>query len=428
MNSFLAECRPRAQDARSVPTRVARLSIAVVVVLAVAACGGGSRAHRDFERHGKAVSTGSAVAGRGAVAFIAGLSTDPDGSSHPIGLGVATKLTSGRLHVVRKAFRGGPYSVDWLSAGRLVVQSNYGVKGRPAALVAAHLDGLTALPVPPLRAGDSAFAWSPDRQLIATEPSKVVSCGPGAVVTGCTTAGHEVFVQRADGSDRRRIAHGLLAGWTPDGQILTFSGDGAQFSAGVFATVGLSSGRRQSVLSSRTVARYAHVDRAELGGLAYSGDGHYLALMASFAGVSGHRQLPLGKERAIVIARSDGAILRVIVSPDVISMLAWSPTGHRLAYTTSGFPAPHELFLLDHPLATPWRILSQAPHFDWVTWSPDAHWLLVDNQNVGSWNLLHLVGHRSARAFGGASVPLRRLPRLGGQPVWCCPENHSAGS
>jgi hypothetical protein len=109
-------------------------------------------------------------------------------------------------------------------------------------------------------------------------------------------------------------------------------------------------------------------------------------------------------------------------------MFAWSPRGHQLAYTTSGFPAPHELYVLTDPRAAPWRVLSQVPHFDWVTWSPDNRWLLIDNEHEHSWELLRLPGHPQARIVAGAAVPTRRLRRLGGAPLWCCPQDHYGGS
>jgi hypothetical protein len=130
----------------------------------------------------------------------------------------------------------------------------------------------------------------------------------------------------------------------------------------------------------------------------------------------------------VVIARPGGPIVRLITSRDMISMFAWSPRGHELVYTTSGFPAPHELYLLSSPRAHPRRILSQAAHFDWVTWSPDDRWLLVDNEHLHRWELLRLTGRRQARLLGGASVPTRRLRRLGGMPLWCCPQQSYGGA
>lgn len=109
-------------------------------------------------------------------------------------------------------------------------------------------------------------------------------------------------------------------------------------------------------------------------------------------------------------------------------MFAWSPQGHQLVYTTSGFPAPHELYLVSSPRARTRRILSQADHFDWVTWSPDNRWLLIDNEHQGAWELVRLAGHREVRPLAGDAVPTRRLPRLGGMPLWCCPQQNYGGA
>jgi Tol biopolymer transport system component len=203
--------------------------------------------------------------------------------------------------------------------------------------------------------------------------------------------------------------------------LLLSTGGGSQFGTERYLELDLQTGRERTVLSSKELRDYAHARGASLGQLAYSADGQYVAALAQLPGNGG-----VGV-RAIVIAKAVGPIVRVVTSRDVISMFAWSPLGNELAYTTSGFPAPHELYVLDTPQTKAWRVLSQAPHFDWVTWSPDARWLLIDNEMLSEWELLHLVGHKTAPPLGGASVPTRRLPRLGGMPLWCCPADHYAG-
>ncbi len=57
-----------------------------------------------------------------------------------------------------------------------------------------------------------------------------------------------------------------------------------------------------------------------------------------------------------------------------------------------------------------------------AAWSRDAKWLLVDDQATNSWNLLRVPRQKSQR------IAIRRTARLGGTPLWCCPENHYAGS
>jgi len=394
-----------------------RLSL---IVLVVAGCGGG--APRSLQRPAGSASArlgASGPLGSGSVAFVRGLSTDPDRSSHPDGLGVATGLLTGHVRIVRAPFAHGPGSVQWLSPGRLLVQDSG--SGNRAVVFSARSNGLTALSGLGIRAGGGVVMVAPDRQTVATEPFRSVSCGPGAVVVGCYAPGRAVFVAHADGSARRRVASGLLRGWTPDGRLVVFSGTGSQFSLGQLATVAVSSGAQQPLLSSSSVARWTGARSVELGDLAFSADGAYVAVMAILDGGARRRQ-PLGAQRAIVVAHRDGTIVRVITSPAVISMLAWSPVGRQLAYTTSGFPSPHQVLLLRTPDAAPRAILAQAAHFDWITWSPDARWLLVDDPATNSWNLLRVPRQKSR------PVTIRRTPRLGGSPVWCCPENHYAGS
>jgi WD40-like Beta Propeller Repeat len=358
---------------------------------------------------------------RGGVAFLIGYSTDPYGRrTRPTAMGVATGLLGPHPRRVSRSFPRPPTRFAWLGRGRLVVgTANAYLRSSPATLVTFQGTRLNPVGAPPLRRTENTFLWSPGGRMIATQPSLRVSCGadarPGLV---CTARSRFVFVERSDASGRHLVARGHLRGWTPDGRLVLFTGSDGQFAHGAFETIDLRSGRRAPLLSSRAVGELVR-RTGSLGDLAYSADGRFLAALAAFGkfGLWG-----------IVVARSDGHIVRVLRSRNLISMFAWSPHGHRLAYTTSGFPAPHELYVLASPLARARRILSQAPHFDWITWSPDGRWLLVDNEHLHAWELLKLTGRRRARLLGGASVPTRRIPRLGGMPLWCCPQNSYGGS
>jgi hypothetical protein len=359
------------------------------------------------------------------VTFTIGLSTDPYGNSNPGGFGVATGMLAGPLRIARVRNRQLAAN-QWLAPRRLLIWRPYSggtalIFGLPGGrLECRAVTGINGL------GGGAVAAFSPDGKVLAVEPAVRVSCGPdvtrAVARAGCATTGATVYVDRANGSGRHPVARGLLSGWTPDGRLLLFTGKGAQFSPGRYLALDLRSRRETNVLSSAALAAYAHARGAQLGELAYSADGRYLAALAWLPGNQG-----VGI-RAIALAKANGSIVRLITSTDIISMFAWSPHGHELAYTTSGFSTPHELYVLTSPTAPRWRILSQVEHFDWVTWSPDGRYLLIDNEHLGEWELLHLVGHRQAGLLDGASVPTRRLPRLGGQPLWCCPQQHYGGS
>lgn len=189
----------------NVPRRCFPVWGAAVVVLGLSACGGGS--DRPAE---------------GGVAFVIGASTDPYGSSHPRGFGVATGLLGGRLHSATERVPPTPPQITWLGRNRLVVgNGNWFLKSSPATLFVFRGGRLERLRAPSLRPDENTFAWSPNRKLIAAQPWLRVSCGPEARPgLLCTTSGRAVFVERSDGSDRHRVARGLLRGWTPDGRLL----------------------------------------------------------------------------------------------------------------------------------------------------------------------------------------------------------------
>ena len=175
----------------------------------------------------------------------------------------------------------------------------------------------------------------------------------------------------------------------------------------------LHSGRAVSLLSGEDVAALAGVAKASVGPPIWSADRRYIAFRADVP-------WPRASKRfgTIAIARPDGRIFRLITSPYVVSMLAWSPREHRLAYTTSGFPDPHELIIVDGPGAAPRRVFGGTAHFDWATWSPDGRWVLIDDEDHKRWLILDAAGRKDARW----------LPRLGGRPQWCCPEGEWSAS
>jgi hypothetical protein len=316
----------------------------------------------------------------GAVLYTIGLSTDPYGTSEPRGFGVARGLLAGSLTKVevRETSLGGFGGATWIDGTRIVVPRNAPPLRRPLFVRYrdGRLDRVGELDISP----GSTLAWSVDRRRLAFEPP--VACKPQQrALYDCYRSSGELFVARSDGTGRRRATDGHLMGWTPDGRLAFFR----SYQRAIPEALDLRTGRTGPVLP-----RWK-------GGLpVWSSDRRYAA----------------GTYNALRVLREDGTVLQTIESRFTISMFTWSPAANRLAYTTSGFPDPHELFVLDSPTAKP-RLLYKtgADHFDWVTWSPDGKWLLLDEEHHDRWLLVRADGARERRV----------LPRLGGRPLWCCP-------
>ena len=317
-----------------------------------------------------------------------GVSTDPyNYDAVAAGVGVATATPSGQLTRAEVHGRGWGGNAWWLRPGQVLVERPARA-GPPAGwLVYRYAQGRLGLagrfPLPsPVGNWDS----SPDGSLVAFEPVRRAK-HLGLVSTD------RIVVERADGSARRQVAAGTLAGWTPAGRLLYWPGP-TPANAGTLHALDLATGTRTPLISGARVAALAGRRSASLLPPAFSADRRYFAARASIVGsVAG----------AILLARADGTPIRLLTSPYHISMLAWSPAGHRLAYTTSGAPAPHQLLVIDQPTARPRLAFEQGSHFDWVTWSPDGRWLLVDNEPFDAWTVL-----------GAATAKHLELPRLGG--------------
>jgi hypothetical protein len=337
---------------------------------------------------------------------VIGVSTDPYGDSRPQGLGIVRGLESGDLkrHEMRDPELGWFGWPRWIGSGR-VAASWKGPPFRPPLLLALESGGLRALKPAPLPRQEPFGEWSPNGRLIATEPVELVDCPEGTITGLCWRSSGAVYVARADGTGRRRAGSGHLGGWTPDGRLLVTDDRGEEY-----LVLDPEAGTTAPVIDRGAVARLAGKRRAGLGRPIWSADGRYVAALAGIAW--GRRSNAVG---AFVVASADGTPIRLVSSPYIISTLAWSPTGHRLAYTTSGFPDPHELFVLDEPGGKPHRLFATADrHVDWVTWSPEGGYLLVDDEHASPRGRWLLIDAKSGRI-------VRRLPRLGGAPQWCCP-------
>jgi Tol biopolymer transport system component len=237
-------------------------------------------------------------------------------------------------------------------------------------------------------------SWSPDGSRIAYEPVRWNGQGYGPSAS--------VLVIDASGSERTFAARGHLAGWTPDGRIVIWS-DRAMRD---LIAVDPASGRRTLLLAGGEAEQLARVDGLGLGEPVFSRNGRFMA--ARVYGWPAGSRITAG----ILIATAGGRGVRLVKSRYVISMIAWSPAGDLLAYTTSGSPDPHELFIVG-PAEGPRRLYEGPAHFDWVTWSPDGRWVLIDDEALDRWLLF--------KPKDSGRSPLW-LPRLGGAPMWCCPQ------
>jgi WD40-like Beta Propeller Repeat len=322
-----------------------------------------------------------------AVLYTMGLSTDPYGESAPQGFGIATGVKDGRLKKVevRAPGLGGFGGAEWLDLSTVVVPRPAPPLRRP--LIYRYDDVLKRqgdAPIP----GGANYDWSPVAKQFAYEP--VMPCKPKQRSTyACYRAKGQLFTVAADGSSRRRFTRGHLMGWTGDGRIAFFR----SYQRATPYAYDLKTRKTGPILPGWKVDLPV-----------WSPDRRYAAALTG---------------GGVLVSRSDGRPVQTIRSKLMLSMIAWSPRGRRLAYTTSGFPDPHQLFVLDSPTAKP-RLLyaTGGMHFDWITWSPDGQWLLLDEEHHDRWLLL-----RTDRS--GAR---RILPRLGGRPLWCCPVNSFRGS
>ncbi len=320
-----------------------------------------------------------------AVLYTIGVSSDPHGQSSPRGFGVVTGLGGGSLDKIeiRERGLGGFGGAEWLSGGLIVVPRPAPPLRRP--LIFRYDRGLKPEGTAPIPGG-SGYAWSPGRGFFAYEPA--VPCAEKQrSLYACYRGSGNVFVAREDGSEKRKVTAGHLMGWTADGRVAFFR----SYQRATPRAFDLETGSTGPVVPSW-----------KDGLPVWSPDRRYVAAVTG---------------PGVVVARADGRIVQTIRSRLAISMIAWSPVGRRLAFTTSGFPDPHQLFVVDRPAAKPRLIfVADSWHFDWIAWSPDGERLLLDDESRDRWLLFRT--DRSGKP--------RALPRLGGRPLWCCPVNSYA--
>jgi hypothetical protein len=353
----------------------------LLAALGLSGCFGGSAPERPKSAEQQA---GRLPIG-GAVLYTIGVSTDPYGESSPHGFGVAHGLLGSIEKVeVRSAEYGWFGGAEWLENGQILVHRKAPPLRQPVIFRVAR-ERLERSGFAPFISG-SAYRWSAGHELLAVEPP--AACKPGQTsVFACYRGSGRIVVTEAGRPQTRIVVKGTSPDWTRDGRLVSYRTQ-RDLALGRAAILDLASGR--------TTFRKRYWPNEEP--LA-SADGRYLVAR---------------RQGKVVVTNSDGRLVREFPTPYIVSMVAWAPRGHRLAYTTSGFPDPHELFLVDTSTGKRSRIfVSGAPHFDWITWSPDGRWLLLDADEAGGWRVF------SART--GEQV--RLLPRLGGRPLWCCPVN-----
>ena len=203
---------------------------AAAVLMAAASCSSSDeRVTKPMSRHSGDV-----------VLYSLGVSTDPYGSSSPAGFGVASRLgsKSERKREVPNRALGWFGGVEWIAGRRILVPRKAPPIRRP--LVFAWRDGeIRRSGVSPVPAPSPGEAWSPDGRWIASEPVEPCKRRQRRLWE-CYRGSGEVYVQRADGSPRRRVALGHFDDWTPDGRLLITDRNGSA----PWTALDVSSGKR----------------------------------------------------------------------------------------------------------------------------------------------------------------------------------------
>jgi TolB protein len=224
---------------------------------------------------------------------------------------------------------GGQPWLAQVSNGRIAMR--YAEAGRVGiGLVNADGGKLSVLEGDPLR-----LAWSPDGKLLA-----VALRNPRAQ----PAIGTEVYVMRADGSDRHLVARGTDFAWSPDGTRLAVAETGRIILHD--PQTGQDIGRLP--LAPGAVAE-----------MTWSPDGSLIALTAAASGTG----------RDVYVVRSDSGALIRLSSGGVNAHPAWSPSGHSLV-----FDSPDGVLLAD-PAGGDLRPVSKG--LTGAAFSPDGIFLLI---------------------------------------------------
>jgi Tol biopolymer transport system component len=209
-------------------------------------------------------------------------------------------------------------------------------------------------------------AWSPDGEWVVYRDS-----------TRGINENDEIFVARADGSDRRNVTNDPSndwgPDWSPDGRAIIFNSDRG-------------GGRLRGYLVNPDGSNLRPVDvDGWVEYPSFSPDGTKIAFM-------GHD----GSDYEIYVANlASGAVDQLTDSPDADGWPVWSPDGSAIAFTTvrddcAFLPVDedcwrtgevgehHDIWLMDADGADPRRVSPEFGHF--VAWSPDGEHLLISGE------------------------------------------------
>jgi TolB protein len=217
--------------------------------------------------------------------------------------------------------------------------------------------------------GSGSPAWSPDGRLVA-----YASTG-GAVKEN--ERDNEIYVMRADGSDKRRLTHdrasSLTPAWSPDGKRIAFShvpGPAGSARDGVIAVMG-ADGRARSQITRHSKRRGVVILDIHP---AWSPDGGLIA----FTRVTYTRR---AEPRVDMYAIEPSGTNEHLLIKDAAEP-AWSPDGQQIAFTSTRdhfgetcfhdcSPSP-EIYLATADGRTLRRLTKSQASDASPTWSPDG--------------------------------------------------------